>query len=232
MIRAKAFTLIELLVVVAIIVALLAILLPSMNRAIEIAEIAACGSNERQQITGMISFASDSFGQLPPYRSNSTASAGLPWNLYVAYTGRNLNIQYNLANLQTGYIPDPRVYYCPSGTYNKYAAFDYYDLPWGEAFPSGDSSIRVGYMYNPDKVRTIADAATSRGVATVDLLHFTLVNQHPPTWNLGRFDGSVSSASSSEVQQRMDYTYQNGLPNPGNNWAEFNQLLDTLLQSN
>ena len=44
----RAFTLIELLVVVAIIVALLAILLPSLNRAVDTAHRAVCASNQHQ----------------------------------------------------------------------------------------------------------------------------------------------------------------------------------------
>ena len=58
----NAFTLIELLVVVAIIVALLAILLPSLNRAVASAESAVCTSNLRQWSTISNSYLADSFG--------------------------------------------------------------------------------------------------------------------------------------------------------------------------
>ncbi|MBC8342184.1 MAG: type II secretion system protein [Proteobacteria bacterium] len=63
--RKSAFTLIELLVVVAIIVALLAILLPSMGRAIAIAENLKCMSQMRQLGQATLTLTSDSFGQLP-----------------------------------------------------------------------------------------------------------------------------------------------------------------------
>ena len=59
---ATAFTLIELLVVVAIIVALLAILMPSMGRAIMVAELAACTSNARQLHLAHLTYLTDSFG--------------------------------------------------------------------------------------------------------------------------------------------------------------------------
>ena len=61
---ANAFTLIELLVVVAIIVALLAILMPAMNKAIATAETAACASNLRQLGLAEIQYTSDHFGVL------------------------------------------------------------------------------------------------------------------------------------------------------------------------
>ena len=61
----RGFTLIELLVVVAIIVALLAILLPSMNRAISLAVRTQCTSQTKQIVTATLTYASDSFGLLP-----------------------------------------------------------------------------------------------------------------------------------------------------------------------
>ena len=65
-IRHHAFTLIELLVVVAIIVALLAILLPSLNKAVRLGQIAVCASNTRQIGTAHLSYAGDHFAHLPP----------------------------------------------------------------------------------------------------------------------------------------------------------------------
>jgi len=61
----RGFTLIELLVVVAIIVALLAILLPSFARALEAVERTACGSNLKQNHIAFISYAADYRGQFP-----------------------------------------------------------------------------------------------------------------------------------------------------------------------
>ena len=63
--RTRAFTLIELLVVVAIIVALLAILLPSMGQAVSVAQRAVCGSNERQIGTTFLAYAADNKGMWP-----------------------------------------------------------------------------------------------------------------------------------------------------------------------
>jgi len=61
----KGFTLIELLVVVTIIVALLAILLPSMSRAVAAAETAVCASNLRQLNVALTGYVMDRHGWFP-----------------------------------------------------------------------------------------------------------------------------------------------------------------------
>ena len=65
-----AFTLIELLVVVAIIIALLAILLPSMGRAVFTAQLVQCQSNLHQWGISYLSYASDHVGTLPNHPGN------------------------------------------------------------------------------------------------------------------------------------------------------------------
>src|SRR4051812_33250513 len=57
--RRSAFTLIELLVVVTIIVLMLAMLLPSLGRSVELAQIAVCRSNFHQLGTGMGNYIAD-----------------------------------------------------------------------------------------------------------------------------------------------------------------------------
>ena len=64
--KVAAFTLIEILVVVAIIALLIAILLPSLAAAREQARRAACSSNLHQQGLGMVTYAADFRGCLPP----------------------------------------------------------------------------------------------------------------------------------------------------------------------
>jgi prepilin-type N-terminal cleavage/methylation domain-containing protein len=62
-----AFTLIELLVVITIIVVLLALLTPALDKAIYQAELAVCGANLRSIATGAVSYASGS-NRSYPYR--------------------------------------------------------------------------------------------------------------------------------------------------------------------
>ncbi|QNN21171.1 prepilin-type N-terminal cleavage/methylation domain-containing protein [Planctomycetales bacterium ZRK34] len=55
--RARAFTLIELLVVVAIIALLIAILMPSLSKARETAQMVVCSSNQHQLMVAWITYA-------------------------------------------------------------------------------------------------------------------------------------------------------------------------------
>lgn len=98
------FTLIELLVVVAIILALLAILLPSMNRAVEITQRTVCASNQHQISVALLSDAADHFGQLTGAARNSVDAHVHPAQIYET-TWRRL-----VAN--GGLIP--QAMHCPS----------------------------------------------------------------------------------------------------------------------
>jgi prepilin-type N-terminal cleavage/methylation domain-containing protein len=64
----NAFTLVELLVVITIIVVLLALLVPAMDRAIYQAELAVCAAQQKTFLTGATTYAMD-FKRAYPYRS-------------------------------------------------------------------------------------------------------------------------------------------------------------------
>ena len=123
----RGFTLIELLVVVAIIVALLAILLPSMNKAFEVANRAVCGSNQHQTHNAHLAWVSDHMGEFvagQPVYDPAGSNSGGTGHYAVWFRGWNgsKNQEYggsytkHGALVRRGYLPDGKTFYCPSWT--------------------------------------------------------------------------------------------------------------------
>lgn len=74
------FTLIELLVVVAIITLLMSILTPSLSRARQQAKSAVCMTRLREFMHGLMAYASDFDGQLPPMRYRASEAFDAPYH--------------------------------------------------------------------------------------------------------------------------------------------------------
>lgn len=98
------FTLIELLVVVAIMMVLMALLLPAFSRAKEYGRKAVCASNLRQCGLAFISYASD----------NSGTGFISKWD--------GVEIRWARMLLDTGYMVNPSIAACPSWEPRTYAA--------------------------------------------------------------------------------------------------------------
>jgi len=126
--KAKAFTLIELLVVIAIISLLVSILLPSLNRAKELAKKAVCLSNLHHVSLSYAMYRSESngrFSDVTMWFHGHNANFGvrnnpvlaeklgeldlLDWGIPDPYIGES----ERLATLPWGYLPD--IWICPSG---------------------------------------------------------------------------------------------------------------------
>ena len=149
----KGFTLIELLVVISIIALLLAILVPSLQKARELARRIICLSNLRQTGFGMKLYA-DSYDEQLPNNID-------PAHPYTAYRANIKDFNGNLQALKlaclykTGIIQDPKIFYCPSAAqkYKDYCS----PTPWGtlpqniNITPTGNGNqwVRTSYYYYP-----------------------------------------------------------------------------------
>lgn len=219
--RRKGFTLIELLVVVAIIALLIAILLPSLSKAKELARITQCSSNLRQHAYGTIVYAQTYKNWLPPYSHKLT---GGKYQFVVNHWHRWFrtgSTQYQLLGklYEAGYLEDGRLFYCPSQSDMSFQLATY--EPWPTNYwPGGTAAdgVRIGYTYNPLYKDTseaqpeplflrINDMKPNRALGS-DLLERTTAVAHvndpnPPGFNLLLTDSSVSLKVTAEPLRLM-----------------------------
>jgi prepilin-type N-terminal cleavage/methylation domain-containing protein len=118
---ATGFTLIELLVVIAVIAVLVAILLPSLNRAREAGRRAVCLGNLRQMQMAWHLYADDNRSLIvngQPWGYNRRDVRGIPWCARVPYAPEPCSPDEAKEMMRTGalsrYLNDPSIYLCPS----------------------------------------------------------------------------------------------------------------------
>lgn len=185
--RKKGFTLIELLVVIAIIALLMAIILPSLRAAKELASGAVCVSNQRQLCLAWISYASDNdsllvggsnyywnTGNGTPYRwveyplYKDTDNPATPYNDPIPPSSA-YNLEYRLNGIRAGelfpYTGDVDVYHCPGDRNNTkaepYAIFRSYTI---NGLMNSELFVdRVSGLYSP--IKTYRSLVTSPGSA-------------------------------------------------------------------
>ena len=156
----NAFTLIELLVVVAIIVALLAILMPSMGRAIDQAQTTVCMSNLHQSGLAILNYVADYFMVTPP-----------PLD-YPAYTNDDY-YTWSAILWSREYMPDSKGMYCPLTTadpaptsikgtkqWTRGTAQDKEVAMWSARFTYGKRVFDFdNYLYSPTPVKQVQTPA-------------------------------------------------------------------------
>ncbi len=237
----SAFTLVELLVVVAIIALLIAMLLPSMGQARELARIAVCASNIKQQLTGALTYAHDAGDYLPPFQRPSggkmvTGFAVTHWARWFRLDGWgyvNLGLLHQQKAITTG-----ELFYCPSSTSTAFI-IDPYE-PWPTNYQPGAGAangVRVAYSFNPrvadplaagDKQRKYKRTAQLQptDVFNLDVLEGTgnIAHAEDPGWNVAFGDTSVSYIISPEARRIMAASPDFG----GGNFVAFDTVLDQL----
>ena len=159
--RKRGFTLVELLVVISIIALLLAIIIPSMNKARETAKRVIC-SNQQKEIARAISMYADAWDQKMPFYGGKDPSFADPYDCeetpgcadkdncpgdekhpYAVFRAdkqewwRNGNVEdpYPLklgCLYAASIITDAKLFYCPSNKEGQYKFESYYNpKPWG-----------------------------------------------------------------------------------------------------
>ena len=127
----KAFTLVELLVVISIIALLLAILMPSLNKARETAKRVICASNVKQMLLGVPLYAADNNDEMPYHCNADPTDDRAPDAVYEPYKTYSIHhatrpagdLIQGMGRMYHTYLGDNlRIFFCP-GMRNTVCAF-------------------------------------------------------------------------------------------------------------
>jgi prepilin-type N-terminal cleavage/methylation domain-containing protein len=140
--RRVGFTLIELLVVIAIIAVLMAILIPTLNRAREQGKRAACLSNLKQLQLAWVMYADDFDGKIVNGSASWDAGGENPW---AWIPPRHLSSTEAQEIFERGalydYCSPPKIFKCPTGVPGEWATYAIVDAmnghAWGGGLPKG-----------------------------------------------------------------------------------------------
>jgi competence protein ComGC len=142
--KISAFTIVELLVVMAVVALLLAMLIPALGRAKDHAKLVSCKSNLRCISSGALMYADDHEGLLPLDDMLGPGYMGAK-GVYVD------NPHDELIQGVEKYVPDPKMYYCPSETNPEYS------------YSQGNfEKGTIGYFYFSVTISPIDNGALSR----------------------------------------------------------------------
>ena len=180
MLRRRAFTLIELLVVVAIIAILIAILIPSLGKAREMAIRSACAANLKGHGQGFALYSTQYNDQLPIF---AAAQANVT----------HMNRQHTGSGTQSGFTD--LMLAQPTGTSGQSSGQKWFYCPANNGDIGGYNSGRLGYAYlNTRNVGFAQDLSTAGAGSPLPNIPQTGVptRASPPLsyhnkWNNNRF---------------------------------------------
>jgi len=187
--RSRAFSLIELLVVVAIVLVLVALIVPGIRSSKEAAARAVCLGNLRQLATSSLQYAQDHGGVLPHTAWNSNPALSKRWMHELA--------PYVNADLATGdLITANAVFRCPKGAAFKqfgraktYLGWDYVDYSpvglYAASLNEVNMPVRLQSVPGLSKVAMIVESNNAGHAAlwpgwTWDNIMTTSINETPP----------------------------------------------------
>ncbi len=195
----SAFTLIDVLVSIAVIAVLVGLLVPSLASVNEAARRVVCQSNVRQIGLGLVMYADDYQGFLPPsvflptnplYRASQRPQDMILLRVPPELVSRSIGTNWDGTGLlyANDYLPAQKVFYCPS--HRGENSFKLNADRWRET----DTEVVGNYHF--------------RGAGPIG--RTTVRGQLPITTNLYRIDPAQSSLLADGMRVRSDYNHDQG----------------------
>jgi prepilin-type N-terminal cleavage/methylation domain-containing protein len=144
--KTAGFTLVELLVVIGIIAVLIAILLPTLNKARDAAQKTQCLSNLRQTYLALALYANGFKDAVPLGCWGGSGNGYRQQNYMVWRQGQSVLIMFGLLEYAR-MLKTPQALYCPSES-NLEAMFNTVKNPW-PPYPAVPDNVRIGYGCRP-----------------------------------------------------------------------------------